>query len=49
MNPLAQSREIGSLPQMVWNKSVKTLVGVLRSAFNISARMESIPGVSHYL
>ena len=44
MSPLPQSLGIVSLSQMVSNKLVRTLVPVLKSAFNISAWMESTPG-----
>ena len=43
-SPLPQSIGIVSLSQMVSNKLVRTLVAVLRSAFNISVWMESTPG-----
>ena len=43
MSPLTQSLGIVPLSQMVSNKFVRTLVAVLRSAFNISAWMEPTP------
>ena len=47
MSPLAQSLGIVSLSQMDLNNSVRTLVAVLRSAFNISAWMESMLELFH--
>lgn len=43
IKPLAQSSGMTFLSQMFLNRSVRTLTDVLRSAFSISAWMESMP------